>query len=347
MYYSYMLENENSTLNSGYFLASTLMHVAFFGFLVLLASQSLKEQKKIEIIEIQFTSSPILPPKGIQQEIPAPTAMPSRTSKSKVTNVTKVASEKEKMISEKQVLDEVMSDIPKVVAHQKNVEEPAPELSSLIPASANEADLSSSQFSTDLAENDLKEDLSDIEKHTQVNVKSAAKIKDELEENNRKYLADHEGRLSQEKQNIAAAKDAKIGAARAQANKNINGIIAASYNSYNNESAYGTPSGIRKLEQLRQIPGNKKPEYTIADRRNRLQGDSIYYAYITKKGVPIRFVLSKSTGYESLDERTLAALKNWRFYPGQEGWVELPFSWSLKGGVQEAPSQLRRNLSQK
>lgn len=104
----------------------------------------------------------------------------------------------------------------------------------------------------------------------------------------------------------------------------------------------GLPQGVRSLDQLRQMPGNPRPQY---DRQERLRGDQgkvTFVAYISKDGFPSQFKMMASTGFRNLDAKTLAALKKWRFYPGQEGWVELPFRWDLKGGAQEDGGLLRR-----
>jgi TonB family protein len=105
--------------------------------------------------------------------------------------------------------------------------------------------------------------------------------------------------------------------------------------------AAGQPEGVRSLDQLRQMPGNQRPQYA---REERLRGDKgavVFYAYISKEGHPSQFRLVKSTGFRNLDKKTLSALKQWRFYPGQEGWVELPFRWDLKGGAEEDGGRLR------
>lgn len=104
----------------------------------------------------------------------------------------------------------------------------------------------------------------------------------------------------------------------------------------------GVPSGVRSLDQLKQMPGNPKPQYSYEERLRRQQGSVIFYAFITKAGSPTQFKMMASTGFKNLDGKTLAALKKWKFYPGQEGWVEIPFRWDLKGGVQEMPTALRR-----
>ena len=107
-------------------------------------------------------------------------------------------------------------------------------------------------------------------------------------------------------------------------------------------AASGDPKGVRALEQLRQIPGNPKPQYATDERLRREQGQVAFHAYISKSGVPSDFRMMHSTGFRNLDGKTLAALKKWKFYPGQEGWVEIPFKWDLKGGVEEMPTTLRR-----
>jgi TonB family protein len=96
------------------------------------------------------------------------------------------------------------------------------------------------------------------------------------------------------------------------------------------------------LEQLRQMPGNKFPQYSQDERLSRQEGQAMFYAYVNKDGSLSQFKLGQSTGYRNLDSKTLAALKKWKFYPGQEGWVEMPFKWTLNGEALEAGGQLRK-----
>ena len=103
---------------------------------------------------------------------------------------------------------------------------------------------------------------------------------------------------------------------------------------------------LRSLAQLRQMPGNPKPMYEPKERRQGHNGNVIFKAFVTQDGRLSNFQLLQSTGHKNLDFKTLKALKQWRFYPGQEGWVELPFKWDLKGGPQEMPTQLRRRVGQ-
>lgn len=107
----------------------------------------------------------------------------------------------------------------------------------------------------------------------------------------------------------------------------------------------GIPGGVRSLEQLRQMPGNPRPRYDQQERFHRHQGEVSYVAYVTKEGIPTQFKMLKSTGFQNLDAKTLAALQKWKFYPGQEGWVELPIKWDLEGGAQEMHARLRTRVS--
>ncbi len=128
--------------------------------------------------------------------------------------------------------------------------------------------------------------------------------------------------------------------------RNKKGLAAGSDNGSEQGQAGGimggVPQNVRKLEQLRQMPGNERPQYSDEERAQKLQGKAMFMAYITAAGIPTNFKLGKSTGYRNLDAKTLTALKKWRFYPGQEGWVELPFEWDMRGESQEKPTLLRR-----
>jgi TonB family protein len=103
---------------------------------------------------------------------------------------------------------------------------------------------------------------------------------------------------------------------------------------------------VRSLNELRQKPGNEHPIYDSDDRFHGRQGDVSFLAYISKEGAPVKFKMLQSSGFRELDAKTLKAIRNWKFYPGQEGWVEIPFRWDLKGGPQEMPATLRRKISQ-
>jgi len=104
----------------------------------------------------------------------------------------------------------------------------------------------------------------------------------------------------------------------------------------------GIPGGVRTLEQLRPQPGNRFPDYSREERLARQEGLGKFYAYVNKDGSLSQFKLGQSTGHRNLDSKTLAAYKKWKFYPGQEGWVEMPFKWTLNGDAMEAGGRLRK-----
>lgn len=100
--------------------------------------------------------------------------------------------------------------------------------------------------------------------------------------------------------------------------------------------------GVRSLESLRQMPGNPRPAYSEQERYAKQQGTVTYWAYISKDGLPTQFQQRQTTGHANLDGKTLDALKKWKFYPGQEGWVEIPFKWDLRGGPKEVSAARMR-----
>lgn len=106
--------------------------------------------------------------------------------------------------------------------------------------------------------------------------------------------------------------------------------------------AAGVPGGVRALENLRQMPGNPKPAYSESERFAKHQGTASFVAYVNREGYPTQFRQVRSSGHANLDGKTLAALKKWRFYPGQEGWVEIPMRWDLRGGVHETSALANR-----
>lgn len=106
--------------------------------------------------------------------------------------------------------------------------------------------------------------------------------------------------------------------------------------------AAGSGKKIRKIEDLKQMPGNPKPTYSSAERKRGEEGQTRILGYVTAQGSLEDLKILGSSGYVNLDRKALLALKGWKFFPGQEGWVEVPIQWELVGGAQEAPTLLRR-----
>lgn len=101
-------------------------------------------------------------------------------------------------------------------------------------------------------------------------------------------------------------------------------------------------ASIRRMQDLRSLPDNKIPYYDEDDRFNKREGEVVFEAYVTPQGQTTDFRLIQSSGYRSLDLKSLAAFKKWRFFPGQQGRVEMAYNWSLKGDAKERPTLLRR-----
>lgn len=175
-----------------------------------------------------------------------------------------------------------------------------------------------------------------------------ASLNEETQQEMQRIAAINQARRQSDAQKIAGAKAAESAAVaaaaarKAQADAEARGATAARRSA---GSDSGLPNGIRSLSELRQKPGNPIPQYESSERLQRQQGDVSFVAYINREGIPSQFRLIHSSGYRNLDAKTLKALKQWRFFPGQEGWVELPFKWDLKGGPQEMPALLRRHAS--
>jgi TonB family protein len=170
--------------------------------------------------------------------------------------------------------------------------------------------------------------------------------KNKLAEQRNALAAAHAAAIASQKAEAAKAAAAAKQAQNGKGNGNGSGDTAEGDGSSAGTSALagaGVGDGnVRKLEDLRQMPGNQKPEYDTEERVKGLSGSIVLYGFVTKEGRLSQFKMIQSTGHRSLDKKTLIALKKWKFYPGQEGWVELPFKWDLKGGVQQKPTLLKR-----
>lgn len=161
-------------------------------------------------------------------------------------------------------------------------------------------------------------------------------------ENKRNAQVMNESLVATRNQNAALLNRIKAGEAAVAANNaRLAGLAKAAADK---ASALGK---VRSLENLKQLNGNPKPQYSIEERFRKEQGTVVFQAFVTNQGLLKDFKLVQSTGYKNLDGKTLAALKRWKFYPGQEGWVEIPQTWNIKGEAEEMPATLRRKISQR
>ena len=113
------------------------------------------------------------------------------------------------------------------------------------------------------------------------------------------------------------------------------------------EGSGGPAAGetVHALADFKQTAGNPKPKYDREDRMKNRSGTVTFQAFVKKDGSLDEFQMIESSGHRSLDAKTLKALKQWKFAAGQQGWIEIPFRWDLKGGVQEMPS-LRSSMKE-
>lgn len=106
-------------------------------------------------------------------------------------------------------------------------------------------------------------------------------------------------------------------------------------------SEYGIPSGARSYLELRQVAGNRPPQYPLAARRLGEQGDVVLSYYVTDDGRVTNMKVVQSSGYRVLDNEAQRAISQYRFVPGQAGWARHPVHFTLKGPTETLPSHLR------
>lgn len=107
-----------------------------------------------------------------------------------------------------------------------------------------------------------------------------------------------------------------------------------------------TKEGAVSYLDLRQLPGNKPPEYPLRARLERRQGQLELVYRVTKQGNVSDIHVAKSSGYADFDDAAVQAIAKYRFVPGQEGWAKHPVNFVLKGPVATLPSTARTKLKQ-
>ena len=81
---------------------------------------------------------------------------------------------------------------------------------------------------------------------------------------------------------------------------------------------------------------NPKPPYPALSRRLNEQGKTTVRVMIGADGLPQRAELSKSSGFDRLDQAALATVMRWRYVPGKRGgvaeamWFNVPINWVLE-----------------
>lgn len=211
-----------------------------------------------------------------------------------------------------------------------------------------EAQLKAEQASIDQetqsAEQETNEALAGLENENKERAKAMSDALQATRTKNAAVLA--QMRAGEEAQARREAEIAAANAARAKAAA-ARAAQMKGEGSGSSKLASGNGSQVRSVENLRQRPGNPKPQYDMEERLRKETGTVIFHAFVTSEGALEKFKLVQSTGHRNLDGKTLAALRKWKFYPGQQGWVEIPQTWNLKGEAEEMPATLRRKVSQR
>ena len=104
---------------------------------------------------------------------------------------------------------------------------------------------------------------------------------------------------------------------------------------------YGVPEGTKSYLDLRQRPGNRKPVYPYLARRKYQEGKTVLLYYVNPDGSISGISVARSSGFASLDNSAVEAIKSWHYYPGQSGWAIHPINFYLNGPSQESIGRLR------
>lgn len=80
---------------------------------------------------------------------------------------------------------------------------------------------------------------------------------------------------------------------------------------------------------------NPKPEYPERARREGWEGTVLLRVLVDEEGKSKSIEVSRSSGFEALDQAAVKTVKGWRFYPARygemrvESWVKIPIVFSL------------------
>lgn len=109
-------------------------------------------------------------------------------------------------------------------------------------------------------------------------------------------------------------------------------------------SGYGIPLGMQigNADLLREAPGNRPPSYPIEEKLRHKEGTPVIVAQVTPNGTIGQIMLERSSGSALIDQAALKAYKNYRYMPGQQGWVRKAFEFRLTGDARINPARLHR-----
>ena len=128
----------------------------------------------------------------------------------------------------------------------------------------------------------------------------------------------------------------------ASAQATANGIGMGNKFGASGAAPLGAPVGtqFRNAEEMAERPGNKMPIYPMQDRVNGHQGVVMLVGQVAQDGRVAKATVQRSSGSIAMDQASMMAFRNWKFAPGQEGYVYKSFRFNLTGEAQEVPARL-------
>lgn len=135
------------------------------------------------------------------------------------------------------------------------------------------------------------------------------------------------------------------GAARGlPGNLGANGTVSGTTQSRGGTAGIGVPFGaqVRDARTLQAMPGNPLPTYPLPDRIANREGTTVLIGRVRNDGHIENVTLEKSSGSRLMDESAAKAFSQWKYRPGQEGYVRLPMQFKLVGDARVIPAQLNR-----
>jgi TonB family protein len=340
----------------GFTTLSVLVHI---GMLAALLFMNVSSEHKSEALTVEFSgdlnqSAVTAEPLQLQevaitekeiQPTPQPVAPVAKVETDEIVLPTKPAKKEKPESKVAKTLPQ--ANRPAVQAKEDSPVEPevTQEDSPVVLPIIQEAKIDAEPVSEELKEQEVVEDLAKIDAEeaekmaavqAQMQKEADEEVEKQIQEQNaqaellQKKNAEEAARLAQLEED-RRKKEAALAAATAIAAEKAAQATAAKQGSTNSGSGNGD---VRALADLKQMPGNSIPKYDSNDRLNQRKGDVAFLAMVSKEGKITPVKLLKSSGHRELDAKTLKAIKSWRFYPGQEGLVEIPMKWELTGEVQ-------------
>lgn len=339
--YPHGMDSNVESRTLGFLFTSGVLHAALFA-MVLFLSVEVPVLRNRAIVEISFTGAP----EQAQKSNPA-SRLAAPVKKSDVSESPEMKAEPEVKVVKVKVQPTQAVVIPNPVPKKVQTKRPVPvELPKKAMAKTagvstkNNVAVPMQESAQDLADS-LDREMDAIDQENAAKLQAA---KERMQKETRMALAEQERLHDEMLREQRESEKALAAAAAAAAERRAKELAALKTGS--GGAGHGIPEGaeIRSLAELSQASGNVKPQYDAEDRLARRQGEVVFVAYVQKDGSLGNFQMTKTSGHRTLDAKTLKALRTWKFMPGQQGWVELPFRWDLVGGAQAVKGNLRTSM---